>query len=232
MCGIVGYVGPRPAAHILLEGLRRLEYRGYDSAGVAVINGDGVKVRKAAGKLAVLRDQLKNDAPEGTVGIGHTRWATHGAPTTPNAHPHLDGSGKIALIHNGIIENASSIKTLLIQRGHTFTSETDTEVLAHLVGEYYRGSLEEAVASALRDTGFKNDDLDEVGRLMEAGRTVLLLAVRPEDTGRVREIMADLPELKAADRRWEAEVSGDSKNVLHDALEQFKAQQAANAGRG
>ncbi|HKP28473.1 MAG TPA: glutamine--fructose-6-phosphate transaminase (isomerizing) [Gemmatimonadales bacterium] len=151
MCGIVGYVGPRPAAHILLEGLRRLEYRGYDSAGVAVINGGGVKVRKAAGKLAVLRDQLKNDTPEGTVGIGHTRWATHGAPTTPNAHPHLDGTGKIALIHNGIIENASTIKTLLVQRGHTFTSETDTEVLTHLVGEYYRGSLEEAVAAALRD---------------------------------------------------------------------------------
>ncbi len=151
MCGIVGYVGPRPAAHILLEGLRRLEYRGYDSAGVAVINGNGVKVRKAAGKLSVLRDLLKNDAPEGTVGIGHTRWATHGAPTTPNAHPHLDATGKIALIHNGIIENASAIKTLLVQRGHTFTSETDTEVLTHLVGEYYRGSLEEAVASALRD---------------------------------------------------------------------------------
>ncbi len=151
MCGIVGYVGPRPAAPILLEGLRRLEYRGYDSAGVAVINGDGVKVRKAAGKLAVLRDLLKNDAPEGTVGIGHTRWATHGAPTTPNAHPHLDSSGRIALIHNGIIENASAIRTLLLQRGHTFTSETDTEVLAHLVGEYYQGSLEEAVASALRD---------------------------------------------------------------------------------
>jgi glucosamine--fructose-6-phosphate aminotransferase (isomerizing) len=151
MCGIVGYVGPRPAAHILLEGLRRLEYRGYDSAGVAVINGNGVKVRKAAGKLSVLRDLLKNDAPEGTVGIGHTRWATHGAPTTPNAHPHLDATGRIALIHNGIIENASAIKTLLVQRGHTFTSETDTEVLTHLVGEYYRGSLEEAVASALRD---------------------------------------------------------------------------------
>ena len=151
MCGIVGYVGPRPAAHILLEGLRRLEYRGYDSAGVAVINGGGVKVRKAAGKLSVLRDLLKNETPEGTIGIGHTRWATHGAPTTPNAHPHLDGTGKIALIHNGIIENAGTIKTLLVQRGHTFTSETDTEVLAHLVGEYYRGSLEEAVASALRD---------------------------------------------------------------------------------
>jgi glucosamine--fructose-6-phosphate aminotransferase (isomerizing) len=151
MCGIVGYVGPRPAADILLEGLRRLEYRGYDSAGLAIINGGGVKLRKAAGKLSVLRDQLKDDKPEGTVGIGHTRWATHGAPTTPNAHPHLDKSGRIALIHNGIIENATAIRTLLLKRGHQFTSETDTEVLAHLIGEYYQGSLEEAVASALRD---------------------------------------------------------------------------------
>ncbi len=151
MCGIVGYVGPRPAADILLEGLRRLEYRGYDSAGLAVVNGGGVKVRKAAGKLSVLREQLAGQKPEGTVGIGHTRWATHGAPTTPNAHPHLDKSGRIALIHNGIIENASAIRTLLHNRGHTFASETDTEVLAHLVGEYYQGSLEEAVASALRD---------------------------------------------------------------------------------
>jgi len=151
MCGIVGYVGPRPAADILLEGLRRLEYRGYDSAGLAVINGNGIKVRKAAGKLSVLRDLLQSDTPEGTVGIGHTRWATHGAPTTPNAHPHLDKAGRIALIHNGIIENANAIRTLLVKRGHTFTSETDTEVLTHLVGEYYQGSLEEAVASALRD---------------------------------------------------------------------------------
>ncbi|HEX9893624.1 MAG TPA: glutamine--fructose-6-phosphate transaminase (isomerizing) [Gemmatimonadales bacterium] len=151
MCGIVGYVGPRPAADILLEGLRRLEYRGYDSAGVAVINGGGVKLRKAAGKLSVLRDLLKDDKPEGTVGIGHTRWATHGAPTTPNAHPHLDRSGRIAVIHNGIIENANTIRTLLLQRGHQFASETDTEVLAHLIGEYYQGSLEEAVAAALRD---------------------------------------------------------------------------------
>jgi glucosamine--fructose-6-phosphate aminotransferase (isomerizing) len=151
MCGIVGYVGPRPASDILLEGLRRLEYRGYDSAGVAVLNGGGVKVHKAAGKIEVLRGLLESDKPQGTVGIGHTRWATHGAPTTPNAHPHLDGSGRIAVIHNGIIENASALRTLLAQRGHNFTSETDTEVLAHLIGEYYQGSLEEAVASALRD---------------------------------------------------------------------------------
>ena len=150
MCGIVGYVGPRQAADILLEGLRRLEYRGYDSAGVALING-GVKVRKAAGKLSVLRDLLKDDKPEGTVGIGHTRWATHGAPTTPNAHPHLDKTGRIAVIHNGIIENSTTIKTLLLKRGHEFVSETDTEVLAHLIGHHYQGSLEEAVAAALRD---------------------------------------------------------------------------------
>jgi glucosamine--fructose-6-phosphate aminotransferase (isomerizing) len=151
MCGIVGYLGPRGAAEILLEGLRRLEYRGYDSAGIAVLNGGGVKVCKAAGKLSVLRDLLEQSRPLGTVGIGHTRWATHGAPTTPNAHPHLDASGRIALIHNGIIENASAIRTLLVQRGHCFVSETDTEVLAHLIGEYYQGSLEEAVAAALRD---------------------------------------------------------------------------------
>jgi glucosamine--fructose-6-phosphate aminotransferase (isomerizing) len=151
MCGIVGYVGPRQAATLLLEGLRRLEYRGYDSAGIAVINGTGLSVHKAAGKLANLEKQVSGHLPKGTVGIGHTRWATHGAPTTPNAHPHTDQSGRIALIHNGIIENAGAIRKALLMRGHTFTSETDTEVLAHLVGELYQGSLEEAVAAALRD---------------------------------------------------------------------------------
>ncbi len=151
MCGIVGYVGPREATPILIEGLRRMEYRGYDSAGLAIINGDGIKVRKAAGKLSALVDQLKDDTPKGTLGIGHTRWATHGAPTTPNAHPHTDQKGDIAVIHNGIIENAAAIKKALTKRGHEFRSETDTEVLAHLIGEYYDGSLEEAVASALRD---------------------------------------------------------------------------------
>ena len=151
MCGIVGYVGPRQASRILVEGLKRMEYRGYDSAGIAVINGNGVKIQKAAGKLSALIEKLKFDTPEGTVGVGHTRWATHGAPTTPNAHPHLDQTGRIAVIHNGIIENAGTIKKALMMRGHTFASETDTEVLAHLIGEYYVNDLEEAVAAALWD---------------------------------------------------------------------------------
>ena len=151
MCGIVGYIGPRQAAGLLLEGLRRLEYRGYDSAGIAVVNGRGLKIMKAAGKLSVLESELHEDMPLGTIGIGHTRWATHGAPTTTNAHPHTDQSGRIAVIHNGIIENSGAIRKALEQRGHTFTSETDTEVLAHLVGELYQGNLEEAVAAALKD---------------------------------------------------------------------------------
>ena len=151
MCGIVGYIGPRQAAGLLLEGLRRLEYRGYDSAGIAVVNGRGLKIMKAAGKLSVLENEMKAQMPQGTIGIGHTRWATHGAPTTTNAHPHTDQSGRIAVIHNGIIENSGAIRKALQQRGHTFKSETDTEVLAHLVGDIYQGNLEEAVAAALRD---------------------------------------------------------------------------------
>ena len=151
MCGIVGYVGPRQAVGLLIEGLRRLEYRGYDSSGIAVLNGSGLAVVKQSGKLSALEQRLTEYTPKGTVGIGHTRWATHGPPTTGNAHPHVDQSGKIALIHNGIIENAGAIKKVLEQRGHTFKSDTDTEVLAHLVGVCYRGSLEEAVAEALRE---------------------------------------------------------------------------------
>ena len=151
MCGIVGYIGGREAAGLLIDGLRRLEYRGYDSAGIAVVDGGMLDVRKAAGKLANLERAISGDIPRGTLGIGHTRWATHGAPTTVNAHPHTDQSGRIALIHNGIIENAGSIKKLLVLRGHTFKSETDTEVLAHLVGEHYKGKLAEAVAAALRE---------------------------------------------------------------------------------
>jgi len=172
MCGIVGYVGPRQATRILMEGLRRMEYRGYDSAGIAVLNGKGIEIRKAAGKLSVLAGQIAGSEPAGTLGIGHTRWATHGAPTTPNAHPHTDQSGRIALIHNGIIENSSSIKKALISRGHTFKSETDTEVLAHLIGELYEGSLEEAVAAALRDVdgayGIVVMSADEPGTLVAA----------------------------------------------------------------
>jgi glucosamine--fructose-6-phosphate aminotransferase (isomerizing) len=144
-------VGPRQAAGLLLEGLRRLEYRGYDSSGIAVVNGAGLTVMKQAGKLSALEKQLEGAMPKGSLGIGHTRWATHGAPTTPNAHPHTDQTGRIALIHNGIIENSGAIRRALEQRGHTFKSETDTEVLAHLVGECYSGNIEEAVAQALRE---------------------------------------------------------------------------------
>ena len=185
MCGIVGYIGPRQAAGLLLDGLKRLEYRGYDSSGIAIVNGKGLEIAKAAGKISVLEQQLEGDLPAGTVGIAHTRWATHGAPTTPNAHPHTDQSGRIAVIHNGIIENAAAIRKALQQRGHTFKSETDTEVLAHLVGEFYRGNLEEAVAAALRDVdgayGLAFVSADEPGVLVAARKGSPLLVGVGED---------------------------------------------------
>jgi glutamine---fructose-6-phosphate transaminase (isomerizing) len=150
MCGIVGYVGPRDAAPILIEGLRRLEYRGYDSAGIAVMTENGkVFIEKKAGKLSNLTEHLNGDAPSGQPGIGHTRWATHGQPNDTNAHPHADCTGKLALIHNGIIENYAEVKRRLVAEGHRFTSETDTEVLAHLIETKYRGDLVEAVRAAL-----------------------------------------------------------------------------------
>jgi glucosamine--fructose-6-phosphate aminotransferase (isomerizing) len=152
MCGIVGYVGPRDAAPILLEGLRRLEYRGYDSAGIAVLTEGGeVFIEKKAGKLTNLTDHLNGDAPAGHPGIGHTRWATHGEPNDTNAHPHTDCSGRLALIHNGIIENYAEIKDRLTRAGHRFTSETDTEVLAHLIEASYTGDLVDAVRAALNE---------------------------------------------------------------------------------
>jgi len=150
MCGIVGYVGARPAVPLLLEGLRRLEYRGYDSAGLAVLNGGRLETRKAAGKIAELEALLRSGAPEGTCGIAHTRWATHGAPTANNAHPHLDCRGEVAVVHNGIIENAGTLRQKLESLGHRLRTETDTEVLAHLIEEALDGSLEDAVRAALR----------------------------------------------------------------------------------
>ncbi|HEU4631706.1 MAG TPA: glutamine--fructose-6-phosphate transaminase (isomerizing) [Gemmatimonadaceae bacterium] len=149
MCGIVGYIGPRSAAPLLLDGLKRLEYRGYDSAGIAVLNGKGVETRKAAGKIGRLETLLGNDPVTGYSGIAHTRWATHGAPTECNAHPHTTEDGTIAVVHNGIIENAGALRRWLEERGHTFSSETDTEVLAHLVEELYEDTLENAVIQAL-----------------------------------------------------------------------------------
>src|SRR3954467_4127163 len=149
MCGIVGYVGPRVASPMLIEGLKRLEYRGYDSAGITTLNGNGLETRKRAGKIAVLESAVDESPVHGTVGIGHTRWATHGAPNECNAHPHHDCTGKIAVVHNGIIENGTGLRTYLEEHGHKFASETDTEVLAHLIEASYDGNLENAVLEAL-----------------------------------------------------------------------------------
>jgi len=151
MCGIVGYVGPRKALPVLLDGLKRLEYRGYDSAGVALITEGRLVVEKAAGKIAALEAQLGRDGQQATTGIAHTRWATHGAPTSRNAHPHSDCAGTIAVAHNGIIENHMVLRQMLVAKGHRFVSDTDTEVVAHLIEQFYQGSLEEAVATALQE---------------------------------------------------------------------------------
>ncbi|HHV61761.1 MAG TPA: glutamine--fructose-6-phosphate transaminase (isomerizing) [Firmicutes bacterium] len=140
MCGIVGYIGDKEAAPILLENLKKLEYRGYDSAGLAVYNRDKIEVRKAEGRISRLEEILKGEEPKGSAGIGHTRWATHGRPSDINAHPHADCSGEFVVVHNGIIENYLELKEWLESRGHTFRSETDTEVLPHLVEEFYKGN--------------------------------------------------------------------------------------------
>jgi glucosamine--fructose-6-phosphate aminotransferase (isomerizing) len=151
MCGIVGYTGPRDAGPILLDGLRRLEYRGYDSAGIALVTDDGdLFVEKRAGKVAVLQDALGGPPPSAGIGLGHTRWATHGRPSDLNAHPHSDCSGRITVVHNGIVENYRELRAELAAAGHTLLSETDTEVVAHLVETAYRGDLADAVRAALR----------------------------------------------------------------------------------
>src|SRR6266700_2034343 len=153
MCGIVGYVGSRQAAPILLEGLARLEYRGYDSAGVALQNGAGLQTRKLAGRVPALADLLSREPVHGTCGIAHTRWATHGAPTDANAHPHTDCAGEFALVHNGIVENADVLRMRLEPAGHRFTTETDTEVLAHLIEDAEGATLEERVSAAVAPVG-------------------------------------------------------------------------------
>ncbi|MEN8238160.1 MAG: glutamine--fructose-6-phosphate transaminase (isomerizing), partial [Actinomycetota bacterium] len=144
MCGIMGYVGPQEATPILIDGLRRLEYRGYDSAGIAVTNGS-IDIRKAQGKIVNLENLLDSDPLVGSVGMGHTRWATHGIPSDMNAHPHSDPSGEFVVVHNGIIENFQSLKEELTAEGAEFTSETDTEVLAHLIAREYDGDIVDAV---------------------------------------------------------------------------------------
>jgi glucosamine--fructose-6-phosphate aminotransferase (isomerizing) len=150
MCGIVGYIGPKPPVPILMEGLKRLEYRGYDSAGLAVVSGGRIEIRRCTGKLANLARSLASDPLDGSYGVGHTRWATHGRPTEENAHPHRDCTGKIVVVHNGIIENYLELKSLLQRQGHRFVTETDTEVIAHMVESLLPGkSLPEAVRATL-----------------------------------------------------------------------------------
>ena len=151
MCGIIGYIGPKPVVPVLIEGLRRLEYRGYDSAGLAVVNGHGIDVRRSAGKLQNLEQVLATDPLSGAYGLGHTRWATHGRPTEENAHPHRDCTGRIVVVHNGIIENYLELKRELQAKGHRFVTETDTEVVAHLVeAESKNDGLENAVRRAMK----------------------------------------------------------------------------------
>ncbi|MFA6636283.1 MAG: glutamine--fructose-6-phosphate transaminase (isomerizing) [Candidatus Omnitrophota bacterium] len=150
MCGIVGYTGKREAVDIILKSLSRMEYRGYDSAGVAVLDGGNMAVRKKQGKLKVLAEDLKRNPVKGTAGIGHTRWATHGVPNDLNAHPHVDSETQIAIAHNGIIENYQGLKKSLVSKGYKFISETDTEVIAHLIADHYKGDLLRAVQSAVK----------------------------------------------------------------------------------
>jgi glutamine---fructose-6-phosphate transaminase (isomerizing) len=151
MCGIVGYIGRREAVPVIVDGLRRLEYRGYDSAGVAVLSeANCLEVRRASGKLRNLEEAINGKPLKGVYGIGHTRWATHGRPTEENAHPHRDCKGQIVVVHNGIVENYLALRKQLIAEGHTFTTETDTEIVAHLIEKHFHGTLEDAVRAALK----------------------------------------------------------------------------------
>jgi len=151
MCGIIGYMGPKSLIPVLVDGLKKLEYRGYDSAGVAVVNDGRVLIRRVLGKIGVLEESLRQTPLDGAYGLGHTRWATHGRPSEANAHPHVDCTGGLVIVHNGIIENYLALKKMLKAEGHVFRTETDTEIIAHLVEKHFHGSLEEAVRAALAE---------------------------------------------------------------------------------
>src|SRR5256714_5125901 len=200
MCGIVGYVGGSQAAPILLDGLRRLEYRGYDSAGVAIVNGDHVETRKCAGRIASLTNLISQKPAEGSYGISHTRWATHGKVTDENAHPHFDATGKIALVHNGVIENYQALKEQLIQDGDTnFRSDTDTEVLAHLIGNIYQRL----------DGKNRQSGSDSKARLVNATRSALKQVI---GTYGIAVVHADIPNFIVGARRGSPLVLGVGKN--------------------
>src|SRR5213595_220950 len=194
MCGIVGYVGRAEAAPILLDGLRRLEYRGYDSAGVAIVNGRQMETRKCAGRIANLAKLMTEKPPSGSYGISHTRWATHGKVTDENAHPHFDQSGKIALVHNGVIENYAALREQLEREsGHTFASDTDTEVLAHLIGSIYE----------------KIDGADSKARLVNATRAALKQVI---GTYGIALVHSDIKEFMIGARRGSPLVLGVGKD--------------------
>jgi glutamine---fructose-6-phosphate transaminase (isomerizing) len=208
MCGIVGYVGRSEAAPILLDGLRRLEYRGYDSAGVAIVDGERVETRKCAGRIAELGKLMAEKPPTGTFGISHTRWATHGKPTDQNAHPHFDATGKLALVHNGVIENYQTLKDQLTRDGdRNFASETDTEVLAHLIGKLYEDSV-----AAAGDRGPNGNaaaaPLNKKGHLVDAVRAALRQVI---GTYGIALIHRDIPDFLVGARRGSPLVLGVGK---------------------
>src|SRR5881392_3520023 len=195
MCGIVSYVGGAHATPVLLDGLRRLEYRGYDSAGLAVVDAGQLDTRKCAGRIAALAQLVKNQPVSGSLGISHTRWATHGKVNDENAHPHFDASGKLALVHNGVIENYQSLKDELVRTGDTtFRSDTDTEVLAHLIGKLYDDSCASTVDVAGKKT-----------RLFEAVCTALRQVI---GTYGIALVHADVPDFMIGARRGSPLVLG------------------------
>src|SRR5712671_3691981 len=198
MCGIVGYIGKTNAVPILLDGLRRLEYRGYDSAGLAVVERGHLETRKCAGRIAALAKYVRKEPVSGSLGVSHTRWATHGKVNDQNAHPHFDASGKLALVHNGVIENYQALKEQLIQDGDTnFRSETDTEVLAHLIGKLY----DESCASTV-------DAPQKKARLLTAVRTALQQVI---GTYGIALVHADVPDFMIGARRGSPLVLGVGK---------------------
>jgi glucosamine--fructose-6-phosphate aminotransferase (isomerizing) len=208
MCGIVGYVGRSEAAPILLDGLRRLEYRGYDSAGVAIVDGEHVETRKCAGRIAELGKLMADKPPTGTFGISHTRWATHGKPTDQNAHPHFDATGKLALVHNGVIENYQALKDQLIRDGdRNFSSETDTEVLAHLIGKLYETSVAQAGDGAGNGKA-ATAPLNKKGLLVDAVRTALRQVI---GTYGIALVHRDIPDFLVGARRGSPLVLGVGK---------------------
>jgi glucosamine--fructose-6-phosphate aminotransferase (isomerizing) len=208
MCGIVGYVGRSEAAPILLDGLRRLEYRGYDSAGIAILNGSHVETRKCAGRIAVLSKLMAEKPASGTSGISHTRWATHGKPTDQNAHPHFDASGKLALVHNGVIENYQTLKDELIRNGdRKFRSQTDTEVLAHLIGKLYDQSVA-VVADRGQDGTRVSDASSRKTCLVSAVRTALQQVI---GTYGIALVHSDIPNFLVGARRGSPLVLGVGK---------------------